>query len=60
MANSLKIKRAIGLRLDKYKQIMEINQILFFVSLTVIGGIIYFFFSLAGVEEKKDENDLNK
>lgn len=39
---------------------MEINQILFFVSLTVIGGIIYFFFSLAGVEEKKDENDLNK
>jgi hypothetical protein len=39
---------------------MNLNELLFFVSLTVIGGIIYFFFSLAGVEEKKDENDLNK
>ena len=38
---------------------MNLNELLFFVSLTVIGGIIYFFFSLAGVEEKKDSERID-
>jgi small neutral amino acid transporter SnatA (MarC family) len=37
-----------------------INELLFAVGLVITGGIIYFFFSLTALEEKKDENNLDK